>query len=87
MNRCNECPSETVSWAEPASADIRLGAGSSLVGYPSSTVRPITVALSSIEGEYDLVYAYDASDGENPCEEAQHGCIALPERPDGDRAG
>ena len=34
------------------------------MGYPSTTVRPLSEALQGIEGKYDLVYAYEAASAE-----------------------
>ena len=50
----------------PSASDISLYTGWNLVGYPSQTTRPITEALASIEGKYDLVYAYDGWDAADP---------------------
>ena len=64
--RATEPVTLTVSGSVPSSTDISLYTGWNLVGYPSETTRPITEALASIEGKYDLVYAYDAWDAEDP---------------------
>ncbi|MBC7265032.1 MAG: hypothetical protein H5T64_11860 [Chloroflexi bacterium] len=45
---------------------IHLCEGWNLVGYPLSAPKPVAVALTSIDGLYDLVYSYDASDGTDP---------------------
>jgi len=45
---------------------IMLRAGWNLVGCPMGTTMPIAEALASIEGSYDLVYAYDAGDTVGP---------------------
>ena len=50
------------SGASPVADGISLYAGWNLVGYPSTTARPIADALSSIEGKYDLVATYDSWD-------------------------
>ncbi len=59
-------PTLVVSGSAPSSTNISLYAGWNLVGYPSQTTLPVTEALASIDGKYDLVYAYDAWDGEDP---------------------
>ena len=56
----------TVSGVAPLSPTIPLVTGWNLVGYPSQVTRPITEALASIAGKYDLVYTYDASDMADP---------------------
>jgi len=56
----------TVSGSAPSSTDIPLYTGWNLVGHPSQTTHTITEALASIDGKYDLVYAYDASDATDP---------------------
>lgn len=33
-----------------------------MIGYPSTTHKPIDIALSSINGSYNVVYAYNATD-------------------------
>ncbi|MBC7262866.1 MAG: hypothetical protein H5T64_00735 [Chloroflexi bacterium] len=45
---------------------IPLCAGWNLVGYPLNTSQPVAYALRTIDGLYDLVYAYDASDTTDP---------------------
>jgi hypothetical protein len=45
---------------------ITLTSGWNLVGYPITETRALTVALSSIEGKYDLIYEYDAFDTASP---------------------
>ena len=64
--RATEPVTLTVSGSVPSSTDISLYTGWNLVGYPSQTTRPIAEALAGIEGKYDLVYAYDAWDAEDP---------------------
>jgi len=64
--RATEPVTLTVSGSVPSSTDISLYTGWNLVGYPSQTTRPVTETLASIEGKYDLVYAYDAWDVEDP---------------------
>jgi hypothetical protein len=46
----------------PESTDINLKTGWNLIGYNSLDSQPITGALSSISGNYDIVWEYDASD-------------------------
>ena len=48
----------TVNGTSPSSTTIPLVAGANLVGYPSSSTRPITDALSSIAGKYTKVFVY-----------------------------
>jgi len=64
--RANEAVTLTVSGLAPSSTDIALRTGWNLVGYPSQTTRPLTEALQSIQGKYDLIYAYDATDTADP---------------------
>jgi len=64
--RATEAVTLTVSGSVPSSTDISLYTGWNLVGYPSQTTRTVAEALASIEGKYDLVYAYDAWDAEDP---------------------
>jgi len=64
--RATETVTLTVSGSVPSSTDISLYTGWNLVGYPSQTTHPIAEALASIDGKYDLVYAYDAWDAEDP---------------------
>jgi len=52
----------TVGGIVPLSSQTDLAAGWNLVGYPSELTRPITQALATISGTYDLVYAYNAFD-------------------------
>jgi len=56
----------TVSGSLPSSPAIALHEGWNLVGYPSETTLELTEALASIEGLYDLVYAYKAWDADDP---------------------
>jgi len=64
--RVTEAVTLTIPGSVPSSTDISLYAGWNLVGYPSQTTRPVTEALANIDGSYDLVYAYDASDAADP---------------------
>ena len=64
--RATEAATLSVSGSVPSSANIPLYSGWNLVGYPSRTARFVEEALSSIEGKYDLVYAYGASDVADP---------------------
>ena len=64
--RVTGTPTLGVSGQVPTRTDIQLCEGWNLVGYPSTQAKPITDALSSIEGKYTLVYAYDASDTADP---------------------
>ncbi|MBC7262868.1 MAG: metallophosphoesterase [Chloroflexi bacterium] len=55
-----------VSGHRVSEVTIPLCAGWNLVGYPLGTSQPVTYALRTIDGWYDLVYAYDASDTADP---------------------
>ena len=55
----------SVPGSAPSSVGIPLKAGWNLIGYPSTQLKPIADALTSIEGKYTFVYAYDASDMTN----------------------
>jgi hypothetical protein len=46
----------------PQSTSIDLCEGWNLIGYPSVNPHPVTEVLAGINGKFDLVYAYDASD-------------------------
>jgi len=46
-----------------ASTQIQLAKDWNLIGYPSLTEKNIADALSSIQGNYELVFAYDTSSG------------------------
>lgn len=60
----------STTWVLPSSSspsgDTYMHAGWNLVGYPSQTPRPVTDALSSLAGSYNLVYGYDAFDQTDP---------------------
>jgi hypothetical protein len=56
----------TITGTLPVSPAINLAAGWNLVGYPIQATRPVTAALMSITGTYDLVYAYNAFDTGDP---------------------
>jgi len=64
--RATEAVTLTVSGFAPGFTDIQLYSGWNLVGYPSQTTRSVTAELAGIEGKYDLVYAYDAWDADDP---------------------
>jgi hypothetical protein len=51
-----------ISRAVPESVDIDLKIGWNLVGFNSLDSKPIAEALSSINGNYSIVWAYNASD-------------------------
>jgi parallel beta-helix repeat protein len=51
-----------ISGTMPASTDIELWSGWNLIGYNSLNPQPITDALSSINGNYSIIWAYNASD-------------------------
>lgn len=42
------------------------GRGWNLIGYPVQESRPVTVALQSINGQYQTVYGYDATNPNDP---------------------
>ena len=56
----------TITGTQPGITTIPLCIGRNLAGYPSQGTRPITEALSSIEGKYTLVYTYDPEDSSDP---------------------
>ena len=64
--RVTDTSTLSVSGQVPTRTDIQLCEGWNLVGYPSAQAKPIADALSSIEGKYTLVYAYDALDTADP---------------------
>ena len=47
-----------VTGSTPGISMISLGAGANLVGYPSTSSRPLADALDSISGKYTKVFAY-----------------------------
>jgi len=51
-----------ISGTMPASTDIELWSGWNLIGYNSLNPQTITDALSSIDGNYSIIWAYNASD-------------------------
>jgi hypothetical protein len=51
-----------VSGTVPSSTTIPLCTGWNMIGYPLLTAMPIEEVLAQIEGKYNLVYYYDASD-------------------------
>ena len=51
-----------ISGTVPESTDIDLRTGWNLVGFNSLDSKPIAEALSSINGNYSIVWAYNASD-------------------------
>lgn len=50
----------------PSTVDISLRQGWNLVGWPTPRTMPIDQALASIAGQFDLVYAFEASDSQDP---------------------
>ena len=64
--RATEATTLRVSGAASSVSEILLHAGWNLVGCPIGAARPLTEALSSIEGKYDLVYGYDPAQGDDP---------------------
>jgi predicted RNA-binding protein YlxR (DUF448 family) len=44
-----------------ATKNVQLKAGWNLAGYPSTVTAPVGQALSSINGKYEVIYAYDSS--------------------------
>jgi hypothetical protein len=56
----------TLAGTRPTSITIQLCAGWNLIGYPSAAPVALPDALASIAGQYDLVFAYDASDTADP---------------------
>ncbi|MFQ5341315.1 MAG: RHS repeat-associated core domain-containing protein [Anaerolineae bacterium] len=65
-----------VAGAQPTSTDIPLCAGWNLIGYPLAEAQPVAEALASIEGKYDLVFAYDPTDAADPWEVFEVGVPA-----------
>ena len=51
-----------ISGTVPESTDISLKIGWNLIGYNSLDSQPVAESLSSISGNYSIVWAYDASD-------------------------
>jgi hypothetical protein len=51
-----------VTGSVPVATSINLKRGWNMIGYPSTTSKPIDIALSSINGSYNVVYAYNATD-------------------------
>lgn len=49
-----------------ASTQINLVSGWNLIGYPSTESQDIGDALSQIDGKYEIVWAYNSSDIEDP---------------------
>ncbi len=56
----------TVTGTNPSPQAMALCTGWNLVSYPRLQTQPIATALASIAGRYNLVYAYDASDMNDP---------------------
>jgi hypothetical protein len=52
----------TVNGVRPLETDVPLCVGWNLIGYAAGTSRDVTEVLAEIEGEYDLVFGYDAAD-------------------------
>ncbi len=50
----------------PTLTDMPLNTGWNLVGWPTFMTVPVEEALSSINGRFDLVYAFEAGDVEDP---------------------
>jgi hypothetical protein len=51
-----------VNGIKPTSTNIDLRTGWNLIGYNSLDIQPVADALSSISGNYSIVWAYNASD-------------------------
>jgi len=64
--RVDEAVELKVSGSLPSSPEIALYEGWNLVGYPWETTLELTEALASIDGLYDLVYAYKAWESDDP---------------------
>jgi len=64
--RVDEAVELKISGSVPSSSEIALYKGWNLVGYPWETTLELTEALVSIDGLYDLVYAYKASEVGDP---------------------
>ncbi|MEE8352965.1 MAG: hypothetical protein V3S10_00780, partial [Dehalococcoidales bacterium] len=50
----------------PDQTSMPLTAGWNLVGWPSRLTLPVEEALASLDGSYDLVFAYHADDSQDP---------------------
>lgn len=57
----NQADTLQVTGCQQGQATILLNPGWNLVGFPAGSVQDVSTALSSIEGKYDLVYAFDAA--------------------------
>jgi hypothetical protein len=66
--KANQLVTLTLQGTALSAASIPLKRGWNLVGYPIQQSLPISVALQSIAGRYDQVYAFDGSDPTNPWE-------------------
>lgn len=55
-----------VSGSNPSQTSIALCAGWNLIGWPGDAPTALPTALASITGQYNLVYAYDATDSADP---------------------
>jgi len=62
-----------ISGTMPEPTDIELKTGWNLIGYNSLDSQPIADALSSISGNYNIVWAYDASDTTDPWKKYDSG--------------
>ncbi|MFQ5593658.1 MAG: RHS repeat-associated core domain-containing protein [Anaerolineae bacterium] len=65
-----------VAGTQPTSTDIPLCEGWNLIGYPLDEAWPVAEALASIEGKYDLIFAYDPTDVADPWEVFEVGVPA-----------
>ncbi len=50
-----------VNGSPPAQTDIPLNVGWNLVGFPAGTAREVPDALATIDGQFSIVFEYDAS--------------------------
>jgi len=64
--RVTETVTLTADGSAPTTTDIELLTGWNLMGYPGKTTQALTVTLQSIDGKYDLVYAYYPTDTSDP---------------------
>jgi len=56
----------SVTGSLPEKSIPDMGSGWNLIGYNSLTEEPVADALSSVSGDYSIVWAYDASDSADP---------------------
>jgi len=65
-----------VTGCQRSQAIILLNPGWNLVGFPAGSPRDVPAALASIQGQFALVYSYDAANPANPW--SRYNAAALP---------